>query len=161
MIASVSGSTSTVVLVCAVFLAAAVEMVEALTMWWPSVTRADGVRPSRARASHSSPSRRWWPSRSGPRAHSSTSPTLRLVVGLLPFGLRHVVVAQGHSCDRRATSACTTRRTAHPTGRRWPHYVRKGKPVGRDNVAFVVAFKGGSLSRAPRSWLLSSPWAHP
>ena len=60
MLATVSASTTTVVLVLAVFLAASVEMVEALTIVVAVGHTRGGAPPSKAQAPPSQRSPRWW-----------------------------------------------------------------------------------------------------
>jgi uncharacterized membrane protein len=138
MLATVSGSTTTVVLVAAVFLAAAVEMVEALTIvvavghtrGWRSALEGTGVAVVALAALVAI---------FGPALVRVPLNPLRLVVGsiLLIFGLQWL---------RKAILRATGYVGLHDEDAIYEKTVAslraEGKSVGRDRVAFVVAFKG-------------------
>jgi uncharacterized membrane protein len=138
VIASVSASTSTVVLCAAVFLAASVEMIEALTIvvavghtrGWRSALEGTGVALLCLSAIVGA---------FGPALVRVPLGPLRLVVGsvLLVFGLQWL---------RKAILRSTGFIGLHDEDAIYEKTVTalraEGKPVGRDNVAFVVAFKG-------------------
>ncbi|MGA2123816.1 MAG: hypothetical protein ABSG58_05240, partial [Acidimicrobiales bacterium] len=138
MIASVSGSTSTVVLVCAVFLAASVEMVEALTIVL-AVGHTRGWRSSFEGTATALVALAALVAIFGPALVRIPLTPLRLVVGsvLLVFGLQWL---------RKAILRSTGYIGLHDEDVIYEKTVAslraEGKPVGRDNVAFVVAFKG-------------------
>ena len=138
MIASVSGSTSTVVLVCAVFLAATVEMVEALTIV-VAVGHTRGWRSSFEGTAVALLALAALVAIFGPALVRIPLTPLRLVVGavLLVFGLQWL---------RKAILRSTGYIGLHDEDVIYEKTVAslraEGKAVGRDNVAFVVAFKG-------------------
>jgi len=138
MIASVSGSTSTVVLVCAVFLAATVEMVEALTIV-VAVGHTRGWRSSFEGTAVALLALAALVAVFGPALVRIPLTPLRLVVGavLLVFGLQWL---------RKAILRSTGYIGLHDEDVIYEKTVAslraEGKAVGRDNVAFVVAFKG-------------------
>ncbi len=139
MLAAVSGSTTTLVLVLAVFLAASVEMVEALTIvvavghtrGWRSALEGTGV------AVLASP--RWWRSSVLALVRVPLDP-LRLVVGSVLLIFRSAVVA------RKAILRSHGYIGMHDEDAIYEKTVAslraEGKSVGRDRLAFVVAFKG-------------------
>ena len=138
MVATVSGSTTTVVLVLAVFLAATVEMVEALTIvvavghtrGWRSALEGTGVALVALGVLVAI---------FGPALVRVPLDPLRLVVGsvLLIFGLqwlrKAILRSSGyvgmHDEDAIYERTVTSLRA-------------EGASVGRDRVSFVVAFKG-------------------
>jgi uncharacterized membrane protein len=138
MVATVSGSTTTVVLVLAVFLAATVEMVEALTIvvavghtrGWRSALEGTGVALVALGVLVAI---------FGPALVRVPLDPLRLVVGsvLLIFGLqwlrKAILRSSGyvgmHDEDAIYERTVTSLRA-------------EGTSVGRDRVSFVVAFKG-------------------
>ncbi len=138
MLANVSASTSTVVLVAAVFLAATVEMVEALTIvvavghtrGWRSALEGTGAALVCLSALVGA---------FGPALVRIPLGPLRLVVGsvLLVFGLQWL---------RKALLRATGYLGLHDEDAIYERTVAslraEGQRVGRDNVAFVVAFKG-------------------
>jgi uncharacterized membrane protein len=138
MLATVSGSSTTVVLVVAVFLAALVEMVEALTIvvavghtrGWRSALEGTGVALLALGALIAI---------FGPALVRVPLNPLRLVVGsvLLIFGLQWL---------RKAILRASGYIGMHDEDAIYEKTVAAlradGAPVGRDRVAFVVAFKG-------------------
>jgi uncharacterized membrane protein len=138
MLATVSGSSTTVVLVVAVFLAASVEMVEALTIvvavghtrGWRSALEGTGVALLALGALIAI---------FGPALVRVPLNPLRLVVGsvLLIFGLQWL---------RKAILRASGYIGMHDEDAIYEKTVAAlradGAPVGRDRVAFVVAFKG-------------------
>jgi Ca2+/H+ antiporter, TMEM165/GDT1 family len=138
MLASLNGSTTTLVLILAVFLAASVEMVEALTIvvavghtrGWRSALEGTGVAVVALAALVAI---------FGPALVRVPLDPLRLVVGavLLIFGLqwlrKAILRSAGyiglHDEDAIYEKTVTSLRA-------------EGKSVGRDRLAFVVAFKG-------------------
>ena len=138
MIATLSSSTSVVVLVGAVFLASAVEMVEALTIvlavghvrGWRSALQGVAVAILALGALVGA---------FGPALVHVPLSTLRLVVGivLLIFGMQWLRKAMLRSSGLKAKhdEDAIYRETV-------AELQAQGAPVGRDPVAFVVAFKG-------------------
>ncbi|HUZ40676.1 MAG TPA: hypothetical protein VMU68_04710 [Acidimicrobiales bacterium] len=138
MIATLSSSTSVVVLVGAVFLASAVEMVEALTIvlavghvrGWRSAMRGVAVAILALGALVGA---------FGPALVHVPLSTLRLVVGivLLIFGMQWLRKAMLRSSGLKAKhdEDAIYRETV-------AELQAQGAPVGHDSVAFVVAFKG-------------------
>jgi uncharacterized membrane protein len=138
MLATVSGSTTTVVLVLAVFLAATVEMVEALTIvvavghtrGWRSALEGTGVAIVALGALVAI---------FGPALVRVPLDPLRLVVGsvLLIFGLQWL---------RKAILRASGYVSMHDEDAIYEKTVAslraEGTSVGRDRVSFVVAFKG-------------------
>ena len=138
MIATLSGSTSTIVLVSAVFLAASVEMVEALTIvlavghtrGWRSALEGTGVALIALTALVAV---------FGPALVHVPLSALRLVVGaiLLVFGMQWL---------RKAVLRSSGLKAKHDEDAIYRATVAAlkadGQPVGRDHVAFVLAFKG-------------------
>jgi uncharacterized membrane protein len=138
MIATLSSSTSVVVLVGAVFLASAVEMVEALTIvlavghvrGWRSALQGVAVAILALGALVAA---------FGPALVHVPLSTLRLVVGivLLIFGMQWLRKAMLRSSGLKAKhdEDAIYRETV-------AELQAQGATVGRDPVAFVVAFKG-------------------
>jgi Ca2+/H+ antiporter, TMEM165/GDT1 family len=138
MIATVNATSATIVLVGAVFLAAAVEMVEALTIvlavghtrGWRSAFEGVGVALVALAALVAA---------LGPALVEVPLSTLRLVVGivLLIFGLQWL---------RKAVLRSSGFKAKHDEDAIYRETVAslalEGKRPGRDQVAFVVAFKG-------------------
>lgn len=138
MIATLSSSTSTVVLVGAVFLASAVEMVEALTIvlavghvrGWRSAFRGVVVALVALAALVGA---------FGPALVSVPLSALRLVVGtvLLIFGMQWL---------RKAVLRSSGRKDKHDEDAIYRETVAEleahGDSVKHDQVAFVIAFKG-------------------
>jgi Ca2+/H+ antiporter, TMEM165/GDT1 family len=138
MIATVNATSATIVLVGAVFLAAAVEMVEALTIvlavghtrGWRSAFEGVGVALVALAALVAA---------LGPALVEVPLSTLRLVVGivLLIFGLQWL---------RKAVLRSSGFKAKHDEDAIYRETVAslalEGKSPGRDQVAFVVAFKG-------------------
>jgi uncharacterized membrane protein len=138
MLADVSGSTTTLVLVLAVFLAASVEMVEALTIvvavghtrGWRSALEGTGVAVAALGALVAI---------FGPALARVPLDPLRLVVGavLLIFGLqwlRKAILRSAGYVGLHDEDAIYEKTVASLRA--------EGKSVSRDRVAFVVAFKG-------------------
>ncbi|MGH3733819.1 MAG: COG4280 domain-containing protein [Acidimicrobiales bacterium] len=138
MLASISGSTTTIVLVGAVFLAASVEMVEALTIVI-AVGHTRGWRSALEGAALAILALGALVAIFGPALVRIPLDPLRLVVGtvLLIFGLqwlrKAILRASGyigmHDEDAIYEKTVASLRS-------------EGFTVGRDRVAFVVAFKG-------------------
>jgi uncharacterized membrane protein len=138
MIATVNTTSDTIVLVGAVFLAAAVEMVEALTIvlavghtrGWRSALEGAGIALVALAALVAA---------LGPALVEVPLSTLRLVVGivLLIFGLQWL---------RKAVLRSSGFKAKHDEDAIYRETVAslalEGKSPGRDQVAFVVAFKG-------------------
>jgi uncharacterized membrane protein len=138
MIATVSGPTSTIVLVGAVFLASAVEMVEALTIVL-AVGHTRGWRSALEGAGAALIALAALVAVFGPAlVHTPLGP-LRLVVGgvLLIFGMQWL---------RKAILRSSGYKAKHDEDAIYRETVAAlkadGTTVGRDRVAFVVAFKG-------------------
>jgi uncharacterized membrane protein len=138
MIATVNATSATIVLVGAVFLAAAVEMVEALTIvlavghtrGWRSAFEGVGVALVTLAALVAA---------LGPALVEVPLSTLRLIVGivLLIFGLQWL---------RKAVLRSSGFKAKHDEDAIYRETVASlaltGERPGRDRVAFVVAFKG-------------------
>jgi uncharacterized membrane protein len=138
MIATVNATSATIVLVGAVFLAAAVEMVEALTIvlavghtrGWRSAFEGVGVALVALAALVAA---------LGPALVEVPLSTLRLIVGivLLIFGLQWL---------RKAVLRSSGYKAKHDEDAIYRETVASlaltGERPGRDRVAFVVAFKG-------------------
>ncbi|MGC1238804.1 MAG: hypothetical protein WA860_08465 [Acidimicrobiales bacterium] len=138
MIATVNATSATIVLVGAVFLAAAVEMVEALTIvlavghtrGWRSAFEGVGVALVALAALVAA---------LGPALVEVPLSTLRLIVGivLLIFGLQWL---------RKAVLRSSGFKAKHDEDAIYRETVASlaltGERPGRDRVAFVVAFKG-------------------
>jgi Ca2+/H+ antiporter, TMEM165/GDT1 family len=138
MIATVNATSATIVLVGAVFLAAAVEMVEALTIvlavghtrGWRSAFEGVGVALVALAALVAA---------LGPALVEVPLSTLRLIVGivLLIFGLQWL---------RKAVLRSSGDKAKHDEDAIYRETVASlaltGERPGRDRVAFVVAFKG-------------------
>src|ERR1700679_2825738 len=138
MLAAVSGSTTTLVLVLAVFLAASVEMVEALTLFlagghtrgWRSALEGTGVALLVLSALVAA---------FGPALVHVPLNTLRLIVGgvLLIFGMQWL---------RKSILRATGLRAKHDEDAIYEETVATlraaGDTPGRDRIAFVMAFKG-------------------
>ena len=138
MIGAVSGSTSTVVLVGAVFLASTVEMVEALTIVL-AVGHTRGWRSALEGAGAALIALAGLVAIFGPALVHVPLGTLRLVVGgvLLIFGLQWL---------RKAILRSSGYKAKHDEDEIYRQTVAAlkadGATPGRDRVAFVVAFKG-------------------
>jgi Ca2+/H+ antiporter, TMEM165/GDT1 family len=138
MIATLSSSTSVVVLVGAVFLASAVEMVEALTIVL-AVGHVRGWRSAMQGVAVAILALGALVGAFGPALVHVPLSTLRLVVGivLLIFGMQWLRKAMLRSSGLKAKhdEDAIYRETV-------AELQAQGAPVGRDPVAFVVAFKG-------------------
>jgi uncharacterized membrane protein len=138
VIATLSSSTSVVVLVGAVFLASAVEMVEALTIVL-AVGHVRGWRSAMQGVAVAILALGALVGAFGPALVHVPLTTLRLVVGivLLIFGMQWLRKAMLRSSGLKAKhdEDAIYRETV-------AELESQGKSVGRDPVAFVVAFKG-------------------
>lgn len=138
MVATVSGSSTTLVLVAAVFLAAAVEMIEALTIV-VAVGHTRGWRSALEGTAVAIVTLAGLVAIFGPALVRVPLDPLRLIVGsvLLIFGLqwlRKAILRATGYVDLHDEDAIYERTVASLRS--------EGLSVGRDRVAFVVAFKG-------------------